>query len=92
MILLSPEENPYEVEIRGIIQRGGHRGSIETESLERKAKVFRDGAKTQLKQVVEWGDGECEHYPPNPNSKLFRKGMKRIDCPKCWQALKKEVE
>ncbi len=41
------------------------------------------------REAIEWLDGLCEHYPPQPQAKLsfIRKGMKRIQCPECLQEL-----
>ncbi len=41
-----------------------------------------------LKDIIEWGEGDCEHDPPNPNSKLFKEGTRRHDCPYCWRSFK----
>jgi len=37
-------ENPYESEVKAILNRGGYRGSLPTENLERKSKIFEAGA------------------------------------------------
>lgn len=55
-------------------------------------KELMDIAQAQLKKVAEWGEGDCEHNPPNPFSQILRKGLPRKDCPECWQELLKEVE
>ncbi len=47
-------------------------------------------AKAQLKQVVEWGDKTC--YDHNGEQREEQGWfVKRHDCPKCWQDLKKEA-
>ncbi len=45
---------------------------------------MRDTALTQLKNVAEWGEEDCEEH-------VSLAGRKRWQCPECWQALKKEV-
>lgn len=54
--------------------------------------AIESGAKAQLKNVRDWGEGGCEHNPPVPHSIVFRHGLKRYQCPECWQALLKEIE
>ncbi len=49
-------------------------------------------AKTQLKKVADWLRGDCEHDPPNPKSKIFRKGLPRFQCNECMKELLKEIE
>lgn len=44
-------------------------------------------AKAQLKKMVEWGDGDCEHL----ESRMEYTRPRRA-CKKCWQALLRECE
>ena len=44
-------------------------------------------AKSQLKQVMEWGEERCPHPSTFDGQCLNHKRM----CPECWQALKKEA-
>ena len=49
---------------------------------------IREGAKAQLKKMVEWGEGNCLDHP-------FRGGivqLQRKECTLCWQALLEETK
>ena len=46
-----------------------------------------DGAKAQLKKVVEWGDEKC----PHSNEPEWENWLRR-ECTECWQVLLEEVK
>ena len=73
---------------RHILELNGHKPTRK-DSLE---AVLQLGIEKGRQQVIEWGNGDCPHYPPNPNSRIgsFRKGLRRKDCPDCWAELQKE--
>ena len=50
---------------------------------------IRDGAKAQLKKVVDWGEGECTHISVMRHRDESR--HRRHECDVCRQTLKKEV-
>ena len=81
MILLSPEEiaSIKTKQIKPI--NTFHRQPLIDMQLEAVAKA-------QLKNVVEWLEGDCPHdvTPQIPYARAKRK-----DCVECWQALKKEA-
>ena len=53
-----------------------------------------------LKQVIEWGNGECSHpkhidvivRDPNIGGQQYYIEGRRKDCSQCWAELKKEAE
>ena len=49
-------------------------------------------AKAQLKKVVEWGDEPCYIHLVKDGAVDTTEGIKRRECPKCWQALLEEVK
>lgn len=90
MILLTPQQ--IEKIVAEIVMDTPFVSSVEeqTERLKRFASKLN---KAQLKKVVEYLGADCIEHPllstlPNVLSYAFS----RIECPKCWQALLKEVE
>lgn len=76
-MLLTDEENPYPREPREHIRGGVH-------------TAFNQGAKAQLKNVLEWGEELCyDHNGEQRREQGWR--VKRRECPICWQALLEEV-
>ena len=58
---------------------------------EGRLKAQRDASdKAMLEQVVEWLNGDCEHYIKQTYNQAKR--MKRVHCSKCRQELQKLAE
>ena len=49
-------------------------------------------ARAQLKKVVKWGEEDCYTHQVKDKTIDNTEGIKRRDCPKCWQSLKEELD
>lgn len=85
-------ENPHEDKVKTILSRGGHRGSISTEKLERQSGIFEAGADALgaaylplLKQVyaqlcgVRLKEGETDYYSALDDSIDRLKAILEVD-------------
>jgi hypothetical protein len=48
-----------------------------------------DGAKAQIRKLVEWGDGPCPHWEGKHSGDPVT--WPRRECDKCWVEFKKEA-
>ena len=77
-VLLTPEET-HEIAER--INRGNcHWDTFRN-------KQDKAVAKAQAQRIAEWGEDICREHQTHIDPQL----VKRLDCPKCWQAFKEEV-